>query len=287
MPMSASAGPSPTAPPSPTRRSPAPDFARTFLAPLQPADLFGLMLAGDPARTWCWAWACTRSAATTTSGPPRRPHPRPTRLRGGAGAAARAAAQRPAAVRLAVQDQQRIAWLKLERRRSEDRASERRLRELLALPADRHVPRSSTRWPQARPGQIAIRTRSLIEVLGQLAADIDVRAGDVTDGRTYAAPPDASATRFPRIAVRHGLLEPRDAFASVRYDGDWFWIDERRPAHQARVQLRHAAAVPEREQPAGPAAGDLASRPAEPQASGQRQHHVRRGSAARACSRAR
>ena len=39
------------------------------------------------------------------------------------------------------------------------------------------------------------------------------------------AAPDDAATHFPKIAVRHGLLEPRDAFATVRYDGDWFWID--------------------------------------------------------------
>ena len=25
--------------------------------------------------------------------------------------------------------------------------------------------------------------------------------------------------------MRHGLLEPRDAFVAVAYDGDWFWID--------------------------------------------------------------
>ena len=130
------------------------------------------------------------------------------------------------AVRLAVQDQQRVAWLSLSGGGNDaDRATERRLRELLALPADRRVFEVVYTLADARPGQIAIRTRSLIEVLGQLAADIDVPQGDVTEGRTYGGSEHGpSVDRFPRIAVRHGFLEPRDAFVSVPYDGDWFWI---------------------------------------------------------------
>ena len=202
------------------------DFARTFLAPLQPADLFGLMLAGiqpdlvlglglhsiggfDNERV---APGLHQAAAPGFSEVLRLllELQRSGRL----------------TVRLAFQDQQRIAWLKLDGPRSEDeRVVERRLRQLLALPADMDVFEVVYTLGQAKPGQIAIRTRSLVEVLGQLAADIDVPAGDVSDGRTYAAPPEDAAMHYPKITVRHGLLEPRDAFATVRYDGDWFWID--------------------------------------------------------------
>jgi hypothetical protein len=203
------------------------DFARTFLAPLQPADLFGLMLAGVPPEL-------VLGLGLHSIGPFAN-----ERSSSGGHAAAEPGfaevlgllldLQRSGrlVVRLAVQDQQRIAWLSLGGGgNAADQATERRLRELLALPADRQVFEVVYTLAEARPGQIAIRTRSLIEVLGQLAADIDVPSGDVMEGRTYEAASESGAVdRFPRIAVRHGFLQPRDSFVAVAYDGDWFWID--------------------------------------------------------------
>jgi hypothetical protein len=198
------------------------DFARTFLAPLQPADLFGLMLAGVPPEL-------VLGLGLHSIGPYDN-----ERVNAGGQAAAEPGftellvlildLQRSGrlAVRLVVHDQQRVAWLSLNGSGdASGRAIERRLRELLALPPDRQEFEVVYTLADARPGQIAIRTRSLIEVLGQLAADIDVPVGDVADGRTYdSASLAAPVERFPRIAVSHGLLEPRDAFVSVPYDGD-------------------------------------------------------------------
>ena len=60
--------------------------------------------------------------------------------------------------------------------------------------------------------------------MGQLAADIDVPADDVADGRTYAAPPRRGAAGFPTSWCGTGCSSHADAFATVDYDGDWFWI---------------------------------------------------------------
>lgn len=127
-------------------------------------------------------------------------------------------------VRLEVQGQNRIATLEIGSSDRKD-APERRLRNLLDLPDCQ----TSFELVYARgtgsDGQIAIRTRSLIEVLGQLAGDIDVPEDDVAGGRTYLSlPQDGAAARLPQVAVRHGAFEPRDAYVAVHYDGDWFWI---------------------------------------------------------------
>ncbi len=202
------------------------DFARTFLAPLQPADLFGLMLAGVPPELVLGLGLHsigTYDNERTSAGGHTAAEPGFTEV-----LVLLLDLQRSGrlAVRLAAQDQQRVAWLSLNGGGSDaDRATERRLRELLALPADRQVFEMVYTLADAKPGQISIRTRSLIEVLGQLAADIDVPRGDVAEGRTYdGSEHSAPGTRLPRIAVRHQSTEPDDAFVSVPYDGDWFWI---------------------------------------------------------------
>ncbi len=203
------------------------DFARTFLAPMQPADLFGLMLAGVPPELVLGLGLHSIGGYDNARATP------------GASAAADAAfaevlslllelqAAGRLGVQLGVRSQERVATLRIGPGGQEG-TPETRLRRLLELPADRDTFEVIYTLSSASPGQIAIRTRSLIEALSQLAADIDVPAGDIDEGRTYRAVPQPGATSaFPRIVVRHGNLEPRDAFVAVPYDGDWFWIDNR------------------------------------------------------------
>jgi hypothetical protein len=202
------------------------DLARTFLAPLQPADLFGLMLAGVPPELVFGLGLHSIGSHYNERSSPGAYVAAEPEFAEVLGLLVDLQRSGQLAVRLAVQDQQRIAWLSLAGNRDAgDRATERRLRELLGLPADRQEFEVVYTLAPPRSGQIAIRTRALIEVLGQLAADIDVPSGDVVEGRTYdTAATDGWADRFPRISVRHGFLEPPDAFVSVPYDGDWFWI---------------------------------------------------------------
>jgi hypothetical protein len=202
------------------------DFARTFLAPLQPADLFGLILAGVPPEL-------VLGLGLHSIGGHDNEHASPGEL-----AAAEASFTEVVAlllelqragrlgVQLSVRSQERVATLRIGAGAAG--SPEARLRQLLALPADRDTFEVVYTLTTAREGQIAIRTRSLIEVMGQLAADIEVPQGDIEDGRTYAGvAPAGTPPVYPRIAVRHGFLEPRDAFVAAAYDGDWFWIENR------------------------------------------------------------
>jgi hypothetical protein len=76
-----------------------------------------------------------------------------------------------------------------------------------------------------RPDIIAIRTRSLFQVMASIAATIDVPAEDVASGRTW--PTFASAPQAaPRLTVHNGDSPPADAYAAVRRGSRWFWVDD-------------------------------------------------------------
>jgi len=77
--------------------------------------------------------------------------------------------------------------------------------------------------------EIALLTRSMMEMLVEFSADIEVPRQHLLEGRARAAPePVATAspgeTRLVRI--HSGSEPPPDAYAAVRYRNYWFWIDD-------------------------------------------------------------
>jgi hypothetical protein len=74
------------------------------------------------------------------------------------------------------------------------------------------------------PGVIAIRTRSLMQILSTLGTGVQIPAEALAQGGLV--PMDASAV--PRgFTVHSGKEKPDKPFAAVPYDGLWFWIDRR------------------------------------------------------------
>ena len=77
--------------------------------------------------------------------------------------------------------------------------------------------------------EIAILTRSLLEVLIDLSADIEVPAAHVEEKR--ASPTHAEEARgeriLPLIRIHSSSEKPGDAFVSVPYRNSYFWIDDR------------------------------------------------------------
>jgi hypothetical protein len=68
-------------------------------------------------------------------------------------------------------------------------------------------------------------TRSMLEVLAELSLDVQVPPQHATEGRTLAVPSqDVSLGAF---RVSSGRDRPADAFTSVHYAENWFWIDNR------------------------------------------------------------
>jgi hypothetical protein len=78
--------------------------------------------------------------------------------------------------------------------------------------------------------EIALQTRSLLEVLIDLCADIEVPPAHVEEQRVSPTHVEAADTggRFPPlIRIRSSPAKPGDAFVSVPYRNSYFWIDDR------------------------------------------------------------
>ena len=73
---------------------------------------------------------------------------------------------------------------------------------------------------------IALLTRSMVEVMLEFSSTVDVPEEDVKEGRTLPvlAPDKASG---PSLRIRSSDTEPTDAYASAFYRNRWYWIDDR------------------------------------------------------------
>jgi hypothetical protein len=76
------------------------------------------------------------------------------------------------------------------------------------------------------PHQIAMLTRSIIDILSQVSAEIEVPTEDVATGRTIPSFPPSRFGLKPIIVVHAGSTEPPRAEAAVRYGDSWFWIND-------------------------------------------------------------
>ncbi len=77
--------------------------------------------------------------------------------------------------------------------------------------------------------EIAILTRSILEVIIDLSTDIEVPAADVREKRvspTFGETAGGEKIR-PLIRVQSSAEKPGDAFVSVLYRNSYFWIDDR------------------------------------------------------------
>jgi hypothetical protein len=105
----------------------------------------------------------------------------------------------------------------------------RRIRELLGLdPVAREFTVVYGTFPEP-DAEIAILTRSILQVMIDLASQIDVPAADIAEGRVYSPQRTPEQQRLfpPLFAIQTGSVPPEDAYAAVRFRGQWFWIDDR------------------------------------------------------------
>ena len=75
--------------------------------------------------------------------------------------------------------------------------------------------------------ELAIQTRSMLQIIIELASHIDVPAEDIAQGRVYATPASLAPNMVNLITIRSDRHRPPDAYAAVRYRDLWFWIDDR------------------------------------------------------------
>lgn len=105
-------------------------------------------------------------------------------------------------------------------------ADVRRVRELLDIRPTAEFDLVYGSLPR-HDGEIALLTRSMLEILIDFGQSIDVPPEHVASGRTSPGYPPASSPGFRRLAtIRSGASAPVDAYAAVYYRGTWYWVDD-------------------------------------------------------------
>jgi hypothetical protein len=205
------------------------DFARVMLTPIPPSELFAMLTTGAPAElTLGLAVHSINGLQNWTADARGERHVDPEfaevldllealRSDGVVG------------FRFDTQAGPRTAYLLVEGQEGRPLdARARRLLDLLHLdPAMRSFP-IRFGFGRERATEIRIYTRSLIEILGNLAGQVEVPEDNVAAGRTYPTQPrPAELEVLPSLAVASREVRPHEPFVAVEYRGTWYWIDDR------------------------------------------------------------
>ena len=97
------------------------------------------------------------------------------------------------------------------------------IRRLLKLPAD--LPQFNLVYSPVlgATNELAVGSRSMLQIMSAMASFTEVPAGDLKDGRAL---PSLSSTN-DRVSIKCSPKKPADAFAAVHYRSHWFWVDDR------------------------------------------------------------
>jgi hypothetical protein len=88
------------------------------------------------------------------------------------------------------------------------------------------------------PGELAVLSRSILEILLEISTHVDVPQADLDEGRVMAVlaqSEDVTPDVARVIQVRCSEDKPTDAYVSVKYRNQWFWVDDRDPKSKAML----------------------------------------------------
>jgi hypothetical protein len=78
--------------------------------------------------------------------------------------------------------------------------------------------------------EISMLTRSILQIMVEMAARIDVPDQHVSDGRTVPSisKPDSAEEKIRQLMdIKSSSNKPENAYTAVHYKDHWFWIDDR------------------------------------------------------------
>ena len=206
-------------------------FTKSLLTPIPPGSLVMMMQAGWPARflfTLCVKSVNDMDNRTLTPGFARTEDPDYKRL-----IDLLEIIQKSGAVGSRIEKKDKQETVVLFFRRKANRNIDRELAEsgrLLGLKPGTTEFRVVYGNAPYQEGEIAILTRSIMDIILELSAQIEVPPEQAAEGRTYATSPeigDGKGQRPPFIRVRCTKEKPSDAFSAIEYRNHWFWIDDR------------------------------------------------------------
>jgi hypothetical protein len=93
---------------------------------------------------------------------------------------------------------------------------------LLGIPAQLDRVKLSFGTLSRDPGVVAVRTRSLMQILSTLGAGVQIPQDHPARASAFPFDPAQAPTGF---TVRSGKEKPTEAFVAVPYEGLWFWVE--------------------------------------------------------------
>ena len=122
-----------------------------------------------------------------------------------------------------------LVYFVLKKMSSEESVAWRKLLEFLALEAQ--TSELSVAYGSGRLANtdITIATRSVMQLMLDLAAQIQVSSADASEGRVFMPTTTSEQERlFPTsFRVLNSPEPPDNAYVAIPYRGSWFWIDDR------------------------------------------------------------
>jgi predicted small lipoprotein YifL len=103
-------------------------------------------------------------------------------------------------------------------------AASTEMRSLLKLSPDQRVFKVYYGEDPIAPGDVAMLTRSVMQIMMMLSSYIEVPEEHIGSGRTLAPPAEEGVN--PLIRIHTGRLRPAGSFVAVPYRGCWYWIDD-------------------------------------------------------------
>jgi len=100
---------------------------------------------------------------------------------------------------------------------------------LLGLNAKKHEFRLVYGTTAATDDEIAVLTRSMLDIIAELAQNVEVPRQHVQENRASPGITEKTGTLSEmrsRIQIKSDAHEPADAFLAVRYRDHWFYIDD-------------------------------------------------------------
>jgi len=207
-------------------------FIKALMTPLPPESVFFMIQSGYPAEGVLMAAAASinglKNQETSISGvtPPDAGFLRVLELLRNL--------QRSGAVSMRVKQDAQKQQNSILTFRSQDAsettlADTRELRQLLRLDPEATEFSLVFGGTPSNQKEIAVITRSIMHIITTMAAQVEVPAKDVAEGR--ATPGLDQAYEPGQVArlvrIRFSNSKPSDAFVAVPYRNSWFWIDDR------------------------------------------------------------
>ena len=98
------------------------------------------------------------------------------------------------------------------------------IRRLLKLPQGQHQFKLIYSSAAGGTGELAVGSRSMLQIMLAFASYVDVPESDTQEGRAI---PSFQSTDTDPVKVKCSKDKPADAFAAVYYHNHWFWVDDR------------------------------------------------------------